>query len=175
MRNRVERLRVWLLGSAGFLLLVIAAFLGAAHYLRRHWLALPARLGANIVARRMVYLLQAVQGKTVFTIHAAKAVEHTDGKIVLHDVSIALYGEKQDRNDRIYGDEFEYDQKAGVVRATGVVHIDLQAAEAGGGNGGGRDRSRGEGAACDHQWAGVSGETWAWRRPTSTSNSRRAR
>ena len=134
MRNRVERLRVWLLGSAGFLLLVIAAFLGTAHFLSRHRLALPARLGVNIVRETNGFTYyQAMQGKTVFAIHAAKAVEHTDGKITLHDVSIALYGEKQERNDRIYGDEFEYDQKAGVVRATGVVHLDLQAAETGGG------------------------------------------
>jgi lipopolysaccharide export system protein LptA len=145
MRNRVERLRVWLLGSAGFLLLVIAAFLGAAHTLSRHRLALPARLGVNIVRETNGYTYsQAVQGKTVFTIHAAKAVEHTDNKIALHDVSIALYGEKQDRNDRIYGDEFEYDQKAGVVRATGLVHLDLQAAETGGGGkGGGKDAAAG--------------------------------
>ena len=145
MRNRVERLRLWLLGSAGFLLLVIAAFLGVAHTLSRHRLALPARLGVNIVRETNGYTYsQSVQGKTVFTIHAAKAVEHTDSKIALHDVSIALYGEKQDRNDRISGDEFEYDQKAGVVRATGVVHLDLQAAEAGGGgNGGGKDAAAG--------------------------------
>ena len=108
-------------------------------------MALPARLGVNIVRETNGYTYsQAMQGKTVFTIHAAKAVEHTDSKIALHDVSIALYGEKQDRNDRIRGDEFEYDQKAGVVRATGVVHLDLQAAEAGGGGkGGGKDSASG--------------------------------
>jgi lipopolysaccharide export system protein LptA len=142
MRNRVERLRVWLLGSAGFLLLVIAAFLGVAHYLSRHRLTLPARLGVNIVRETNGYTYsQSVQGKTVFTIHAAKAVEHSDSKIALHDVSIALYGAKQERNDRIYGDEFEYDQKAGVVRATGLVHLDLQAA--GGGNGDGKNSADG--------------------------------
>jgi lipopolysaccharide export system protein LptA len=131
MRNRVERLRIWLLGSAGFLLLVIAAFLGAAHYLSRHRLTLPARLGVNIVRETNGYTYsQSVQGKTVFSIHAAKAVEHSDSKIALHDVSIDLYGKNGDRADRIYGDEFEYDQKAGVVRATGLVHIDLQTAEA---------------------------------------------
>ena len=131
MRNRVERLRVWLLGSAGFLLLVIVAFVGSAHFLARRRMALPARLGVNIVRETNGFSYsQTVQGKTVFTIHAAKAVEHTDGKIALHDVSILLYGEKQERNDRISGDEFEYDQKAGVVRATGLVHLDLQAAEA---------------------------------------------
>ncbi len=40
---------------------------------------------------------------------------------------IVLYGRKQDRADRIYGSEFEYDQAAGIIRAMGEVHIDLQA------------------------------------------------
>ncbi len=31
------------------------------------------------------------------------------------------------RVDRIYGNEFEYDQNAGVIRGIGEVHIDLQA------------------------------------------------
>ena len=56
-------------------------------------------------------------------------MEHADGKIALHDVSIDLYGKNGDRNDRIYGDDFEYDQKAGVVRAIGLVNLDLQAAQ----------------------------------------------
>jgi lipopolysaccharide export system protein LptA len=131
MRNRVEKLRIWLLGSAGFLLLVIVAFVGSAHFMAHRRLVLPARLGVNIVRETNGFTYyQAMQGKTVFAIHAAKAVEHTDGKIALHDVSITLYGVRQDRDDRIYGDEFEYDKNAGVVRATGVVHIDLQAAGA---------------------------------------------
>ena len=160
MRNRVERLRVWLLGSAGFLLLVIVAFVGSAHFLARRRMALPARLGVNIVRETNGFSYsQTVQGKTVFTIHAAKAVEHTDGKIALHDVSILLYGEKQERNDRISGDEFEYDQKAGVVRATGAGA--LRPAGGGGCGGGWREgcESRchcGEDAACDHQRTGVS-------------------
>jgi lipopolysaccharide export system protein LptA len=134
MSNRVERLRVWLLGSAVFLILVIAAFVGSARYMRRHYLAgLPTRLGVNIVRETNGYTYcQSVLGRTEYCIHAAKAVEHSDGKIALHDVSIDLYGKKGDRSDRIYGDEFEYEQSAGVVRATGLVHIDLQAAGAAG-------------------------------------------
>ncbi len=38
-----------------------------------------------------------------------------------------LYGKKQDRADRIYGKEFEYDQQNGVIKALGEVHIDLAA------------------------------------------------
>ena len=113
MRNRVERLRIWLLGGAGFLVLVIAAFLGSAHYLRHHLRAyLPEKLAANVkVNSTGVSWCDTVGSRTVYCIHAAKELEHADEKYVLHDVSIALYGEKQDRNDRIYGDEFEYRQE----------------------------------------------------------------
>jgi lipopolysaccharide export system protein LptA len=125
-----------LLGGAGFLVLVIVAFLGSARYLRHRLQEyLPEKLAANVkIDSTGVSWCDTVGSKTVYCIHAAKELEHADEKFVLHDVSITLYGEKQDRNDRIYGDEFEYDQKAGVVRATGLVHIDLQSADAGGGH-----------------------------------------
>lgn len=134
MSNRVERLRVWLLGSAVLLLLVIAAFIGSARYVQRHLLShLPSRLGINVVRETNGWKYCQSDGRrTAYCIHAAKALEHTDGKVGLHDVSIELYGKKSDRADRIYGDEFEYDKNAQVVRASGVVHIDLQAAGAGG-------------------------------------------
>jgi lipopolysaccharide export system protein LptA len=135
MRNRVEQLRIWLLGGALVLMVVLAAFIGWARYLRRHYLAgLPARLGVNVVREADGYTLtkSSVQGRTLYRIHAAKAIEHTDGIASLHDVSITLYGKRGDRSDRIYGDEFEYDKNAQVVRATGVVHMDLESAEAAG-------------------------------------------
>jgi lipopolysaccharide export system protein LptA len=129
MRNRVERLRIWLLGSAVFLMLVIAAFIGYARFLSRlHHLKLPANLGVNVVREAGGWTLSRSKGsKTLYTIHAAKWDQGTNGKIALHDVSVMLYGRNGDRSDRIYGDEFEYDQNAGLVRATGLVHIDLQA------------------------------------------------
>jgi lipopolysaccharide export system protein LptA len=132
MRNRVERLRIWLLGSAIFLMLVIGAFIGTARYLRRLLLGgLPAKLGVNIESDASGWTYSQSRGsQTLYTIHAAKWEKRTDGKIVLHDVSILLYGPKGNRHDRIYGDEFEYDKDGGVVRATGVVHIDLETADA---------------------------------------------
>ena len=127
-RGRVERLRVWLLVGVGLLVAVIAAFLGYAHYRANKFIKdLPGKLGADIRRESNgVTYSQSVGGKTIYTIHAASAVEHADGKTTLHDVGIVLYGRKQDRTDRIYGSEFEYDQKAEVVRAMGEVHIDLQ-------------------------------------------------
>jgi lipopolysaccharide export system protein LptA len=132
MNVSVERLRVWLLVGASLLVMVIAAFLGYAHYRAHRFLTnLPAKLGVDV--RRETNgatWSQSVQGRTIYTIHAAKAVEHGDGKLTLHDVGIVLYGRKEDRADRIYGNEFEYDQKNEIVRAIGEVHIDLQAPQA---------------------------------------------
>src|ERR1039458_6264956 len=119
MRNRVERLRVWLVGSAVFLMMVIAAFIGTARYLRHRLLVdLPGKLGVNVVSDASGWTYSQSRGsQTLYTIHAAKWERHTDGKLTLHGVSILLNGTKGDRHDRIYGDEFEYDQNAGVVRA----------------------------------------------------------
>ena len=132
MNFSVERLRVWLLAGAGLLVIVIAGFLGYAHYRAHRFLTnLPKKLGVDIRRETNGYTYsQSVQGRTVYTIHAAKAVERSDGKITLHDVGIVLYGRNQDRADRIYGNEFEYDQAAEVIRAVGEVHLDLQAPEA---------------------------------------------
>jgi lipopolysaccharide export system protein LptA len=132
MNVSVERLRIWLLVGAGLLVLVVASFLGYAHHRAHRFLAnLPAKLGVDVRREtNNVTYSQSVEGRTIYTIHAAKAVERADGKMTLHDVGIVLYGRKQDRADRIYGSQFEYDQAAGVVRAEGEVHIDLQAPEA---------------------------------------------
>ena len=129
MNVSVERLRVWLLAGAGLLVLVIASFLGYAHYRAHRFLTnLPKKLGVNVRRETNGFTYsQSVQGRTVYTIHAAKAVERADGKVTLHDVGIVLYGRKEDRADRIYGKEFEYDQKNEIIRADGEVHIDLQA------------------------------------------------
>lgn len=125
----VERLRRWLLAGAGLLVAVIVAFLGYAHY-RAHRLlaALPEKLGADIRQETNAFTYsQSEGGRTIYTIHASKAIQHKDGRYTLHDVGIVLYGRKGDRADRIYGSEFDYDQKDGVVRAMGEVHLDLQA------------------------------------------------
>ncbi len=129
MRISVERLRVWLVVGAALLVLVIAGFLGYAHYRAHRFLAgLPGKLGVDIRRETNGYTYsQSLGGKTVMTLHASKAVEHNNGKLTLHDVSMILYGRKHDRADRISGSQFEYDQSSSVVRAAGEVHIDLEA------------------------------------------------
>jgi lipopolysaccharide export system protein LptA len=125
----VERLRVWLLVGVGLLVAVVAAFLGFAHYRAHRFLTeLPSKLGIDVRQETNGFTYsQSVQGRTVYTVHAAKAIQHKDGKYTLRDVGIVLYGRSGDRTDRISGSEFEYDQAAGVIRAMGEVHLDLQA------------------------------------------------
>ncbi|MCU1323772.1 MAG: OstA family protein [Acidobacteriaceae bacterium] len=133
MNFSVERLRIWLLVGAGLLVAVIGAFLGYAHYRAHRFLTgLPGKMGMDIQQETNAFTYsQSVKGKTIYTIHAAKALKRKDGKVTLNDVGIVLYGRgdgsNSDRVDRIYGKEFEYDQTEGVVRAMGEVHIDLQA------------------------------------------------
>jgi lipopolysaccharide export system protein LptA len=134
MRNRVERLRIWLVGSAVFLVLTIAVFIGSARYLRHLHLKLPGKLGLNITSENdYVTSSHTSQNGTVYVIRASKQIEYSDGKVILHDASISLRGPKQNRSDCIYGDQFEYDHNSGLVRALGVVHIDLQSASVAGG------------------------------------------
>ncbi|MGA1980842.1 MAG: hypothetical protein ABSG84_00105 [Acidobacteriaceae bacterium] len=121
-----------MLGSAVFLMLVIAAFIGSARYVRHRLKnALASKLGVTISEGAIGWSLSRSDGsRTLYTIKAAKwePVPNSKGVIALHSVSMVLYGKKGDRSDRIYGDEFEYDKDAGMMRAKGVVHIDLQAA-----------------------------------------------
>src|SRR5271170_1858143 len=118
MRNRVERLRLWLLAGAGLLVLVLATFIESARYLRRHVVArLPTKLGLHIKSEtKDVTLSHTSLGGTVYKIRAHTWDENDDETITLHDASITLYGAKQNRSDRIVGDEFQYDQNAGVMR-----------------------------------------------------------
>ena len=115
--------------GAGLLVLVVAGFLLFAHYRSRAFLAgLPGKLGAEITEKTSNYTYsQTVLGRTVFTLHAAQWERRKDGVIALHDVGVVLYGRKQNRADRISGKEFEYDQAKGIVRAVGIVDLDLQA------------------------------------------------
>lgn len=129
MRIGIDKLRIWLVAGASLLLLVVVGFLGFARYRSRVFLAgLPGRLGVGITRETDgITYSQSVEGRTIFTLHAAKMEQRKDGLVKLHDVGVVVYGRRQDRADRIYGKEFEYDQAAGIVRALGAVSLDLQA------------------------------------------------
>ena len=156
MRVSVERLRIWLLAGACLLVLVVVGFLGLARWRAHRFLTeLPGKLGVDVQQETNGFTYsQSVKGRTIYTLHAAKAIQHKDGKYTLHDVGVAVYGheagghetggheagqgekpapqnaaaqKQNERVDRIYGKEFDLDQAAGVVKAVGEVHLDLQA------------------------------------------------
>ncbi|HVG27652.1 MAG TPA: hypothetical protein VM865_08615, partial [Acidobacteriaceae bacterium] len=125
----MERLRWGLLASAVLLVAVLASMLGYARYRAiKAWRQIVAHSGATLSHDTNGFTYsQAVKGRTVFTVHAAKAIPEGDGRYSLHDAVLVLYGPNGGRADRISGAEFDYDEKAGVARALGEVHIDLQA------------------------------------------------
>ena len=132
MRLSIERLRWVLITGALLLVVVVAAYIGYGR-----WRALEAyrrilkKSGATLTHDTNGFTYsQSVQGKTIFTLHAKRATQQGEGKWALHDADLTLYGRVDNRADRIYGKEFEYDEKAGIARALGEVHMDLQAPQA---------------------------------------------
>jgi lipopolysaccharide export system protein LptA len=128
VRFTIERLRTLVLVAAGLLVVALAAFLTVAHWKSRLNLnEIPKRLGVDIEqeANGVTYT-QSRSGHTLFKIHASKVVQlKQDGRALLHDVHIELYGEDGSRVDTIDGQEFEYDQKNGKAVAGGPVEITL--------------------------------------------------
>ena len=134
MRWSATKLR-WVL-LVGVLLLagVVAGFFGLARYRAgKIWQRILARSGVNLRQETNGFTWsQSSKGRTVFTLHASKATPMGKNKWALHDAVLILYGREPGRDDRISGKEFQYDQDAGVLRAIGEVHMDLQAPEPGG-------------------------------------------
>lgn len=127
-RFTIERLRTLVLIGGALLVAGIAVVLIGGQW-KRHFLTkdLPKRLGIDIEQQADgVNYTQSRKGKTLFKIHAARAVQmKKDGKTLLHDVHIDLYGEDGQRTDTISGSEFEYDPGAGLAQAAGEVEITL--------------------------------------------------
>ena len=125
--SRAKALR-WAFAAAGSLLLaVVLAFIAIAHGRANNWLSgLPRHLGVDIQQETNGYTYsQSSKGKKIFTVHAAREVQRTNGKIALHDVGITLFDAAQQPSDRIHGADFEYDPKAQILTAHGEVFIDL--------------------------------------------------
>jgi lipopolysaccharide export system protein LptA len=126
----VRQLRKWLLSAAGLLVVVVLCFyLYGRWRLRSVLRTAPARLGVNIErASQGFSLSKSENGRTLFTIRAAKAIEYkAGGHARLEDVNIIIYGKTGDRFDQISGSDFEYDPATGDVVAHGDVQIDLEA------------------------------------------------
>ncbi len=127
MALTMRSLRWGVVVVAGLLVAVLVGYIGYAKRRAREFLPnLEKRLGIDIVQETDSFTYsQSLKGKTVFTVHAAKELQHRNGVITLKDVGIVLYGASGTRADRIHGQEFEYDQKNGILRAVGQALIDL--------------------------------------------------
>jgi lipopolysaccharide export system protein LptA len=127
MASMLRKVRVLLVVGAALLVAVIAGFVwwGRLHMLRFK-LDLPKRLGVNITQESDHFSYsQSSKGKTIFTIHAAKEIQRTDGTITLHDAGIELFGRQDGRSDKIRGQEFQFDKDKGLMTGVGDVYIDL--------------------------------------------------
>ena len=117
--------------AGGLLLLVLIGLIAFAHLRVENFLAgltgAEKRLGIDIQQESNGFTFsKSSKGRTIYTVHASKEVQHKDGRIALHDVGITLFGPDGQPTDRIHGVDFEYDQKAQVMTATGEVFLDLQ-------------------------------------------------
>src|SRR5438067_7194946 len=125
-----RQLRMYLLSAAAMLLIIVIGFYAYARW-RLHSLGrITAQKLSTEVSRSTegFTLSKSEAGHTLFTIHAAKAIEYKQGgRAALHDVGIVVYGKAGDRFDQISGSDFEYDPQSGEVVAAGDVEIDLEA------------------------------------------------
>ena len=130
MFARLQLLRKWLAITAALVVLITAAFLLIGRMqVRRIEQKAKEKLGVEVQSSTSGFTLSKSEaGRTVFTVHAARAVEYKQGgRAELRDVSIILYGKDSTRFDQIYGAEFVYDPRTGEIRANGLVEIDLEA------------------------------------------------
>ena len=125
----IERLRLAVVVVAAVLLLAIFGFILYGRWRLRHVAQdIPARLGIQIqqTTQGLVLSQSNNEGRTIFTLHAARAVEFKSGKrISLHDVKIDLYNQPDGKADTIAGQDFEYDPDDHVVQSQGETHIVL--------------------------------------------------
>ena len=108
---------------------VLAGFLEYAHLANHRLLKnLPGRLGAEISREANGFTYSQSNGKrTLYTIHAAKFVQRKEQRGDAAGCGRGAVRHGGARADRIFGKEFEYDQTAGVLRASGEVFLDLAA------------------------------------------------
>jgi lipopolysaccharide export system protein LptA len=129
MRVSIERLRWLLVAGALLLVVVLVGYIGYGRFRAlQAYRQILKKNGISITHDTSgVTFSQSLQGKTVFTLKAAKATPLGDGKYTLHDFVLTLYGRMADRSDLVYGKEIAYDEKSGVARAEGEVQMDLAA------------------------------------------------
>ena len=130
----IYRLRRLLSATAVIVSLVVAGMYFYARWQTTNVLkTIPGKIGYDIKQTAHGFQFSKSDGKrTLFSVEASDVKEFKlSGNAELHNVNIVLYGRDSSRYDRIYGDDFAYNQKTGDVTARGDVQIDLVANPAG--------------------------------------------
>lgn len=133
MLSTIERLRLAIMVSVGLLLLGIAGSFVYGRWRLRHVAQdLPARLGIQIQQSTQGFVLSKTeQGRPLFTLRAARAVQFKSGAHVsLHNVQIDLYNRQDGKADTIAGNDFEFDPHTQIVESKGEAHMMLHAPQA---------------------------------------------
>jgi len=128
VRFTIERARTLVLGAGVLLLAALGAFLvigkWKSPFNRRD---LPKRLGIDIQQEANGFThAEFHAGHATFKITASKVEQLKTGSYRLHEAKIEMYSADGKSVDRIEGNEFEYDQKAGIAKAAGPVEITLE-------------------------------------------------
>jgi len=126
----ISRLRHWFAGAAIAAIVVVGGtYFYARHRAQNVLKQVPEKIGLDVQQTATGFTVsKSAEGRTLFKIEASKAIQFKQGNVVeLHDVAITLYGRDSSRYDRIYGDDFEFNQQSGNVTAKGEVRIDLEA------------------------------------------------
>lgn len=134
MLQSLAQVRKWLVASG----VILVAAVTVSYWIARSHIQpvlhnVPQTLGLDIQQTSDGFSLsKSVGGRTLYTIHASRAVQFkAGGHANLHNVHIVVYGRNHDRYDQIYGDQFTYDPQSGDIKAVGEVHIDLEGNAAG--------------------------------------------
>lgn len=117
-----------MLGGLLLLLVTLGGFFLTARYRAGQiWQRILARNGVHFQQDTNGFTYtQSSKGRNLFTLHASRATPIGKNRWQLHDAVLTLYGREPGRDDRISGKEIDYDADAGVARADGEVHMDLQ-------------------------------------------------
>ena len=96
-------------------------------------LATPPKLVENVSElAEEIKFSQTRDGRTVFTVEARTNLGFTDGRNVLEDVTVVLYGEDDLVPERrIHGDRCGYDQETNDIECDGNVEMQLDAVTSG--------------------------------------------
>lgn len=127
MRLSIERLRWVLVACAALLILSLAGLVGYGRYKARAIFGAAANrfLHTPHETHNFTYS-DALLGKTSYTLHAERVLQHGDGTYSLFDVAVELHSKTSPEVDHVYANEIEYDQNTGVAKAIGDVRMELE-------------------------------------------------